>query len=90
MGKSLIPLIQGNEVGHRIAFSETGGVEGPYPSLDSPNIFSLRDGKWKLIFNKTTNKFELYDIQEDPHEKINLYTRYPRQANMLWLELAKY
>ena len=37
----------------KIAYSETGGVNGPWPSPSSPNIKCVRTKKWKLIHNLT-------------------------------------
>jgi arylsulfatase A-like enzyme len=90
MGQSLLPIIEGQESDHRLAFSETGGVEGPYPSPNNPNICTVRDGKWKLIFNRTSNKFELFDVESDPTETKNLHSEYPETAARLWNHLVEY
>ncbi len=90
MGKSLCSIIRGEESGHREAFSETGGVEGPYPSPDKPNIKCLRDGEWKLIFNDTINKYELYNLKEDPMETLNLYNKNPQKADDLLEKMVRY
>ena len=89
-GISLLPLINGESIPENYAFTETGHPLYENDPPKEPNVKSIRNSKWKLIFNKTTNKFELYDIKGDPLEKINLYTHYPEQAKCLWLELAKY
>ena len=89
-GRSLLPLISGRETEDRVAFSETGGVEGPHPSPNDPNVYSIRDGKWKLIFHRSTNKFELFDIETDPRETSNLYTVYPDKASQLWKCMVDY
>ena len=79
-GKSLLPIINGEESEHRGAFSETGGVEGPYPSPNKSNIKCFRDGKWKLIFNSSINQYELYNLDEDPSESQNLYLENQEKA----------
>jgi arylsulfatase A-like enzyme len=90
MGQSLLPMIRQEEDGHRVAFSETGGVDGAYPSPSDPNIRCVRDGKWKLIHNKTTNQFELYDLENDAEESNNLYGTNPEQAELLWRQMVNY
>ena len=52
----------------KIAYSETGGVNGPWPSPSSPNIKCVRTKKWKLIHNLTPNTWELYNLENDPQE----------------------
>ena len=89
-GRSLLPIVRGEERDHRIAFTETGGVEGPHPSPDYPNIKSVRDGRWKLIFNSTTNGFELYDLVTDPGETENQYSKRPEKARELWLRMSEF
>ncbi len=90
MGQSLLPMVRQEEDSHRIAFSETGGVDGAYPSPSDPNIRCVRDGKWKLIHNKTTNQFELYDLENDAEERNNLYGTHPEQADLLWRQMVDY
>ena len=90
MGKSLMPYINGDESGHRDAFSETGGVQGPYPSPNKPNVKCLRDGKWKLIFNTTINQYELYHLTDDASETNNLYSVNQEQAEALLLKMAEF
>ena len=63
-GKSLLPLIQGNE--------------DEYPSNEP--IFSeiwtkylaVRKGEWKLIANYAGRKLKLFNLKEDPKEQNNL------------------
>lgn len=54
-------------------FSETGALHGPYPSPMEPNVFCIKSAKYKLIFLKTPNEWELYDLENDPHELNNIY-----------------
>jgi arylsulfatase len=89
-GRSLLPIIRGEETEGRPAFTETGGVEGPHPSPDHPNVKSLRSDGWKLIFNATTNGFELYDLALDPDETTNLYTTHPDRAREMWVKMSEY
>jgi len=89
-GESLLPIIRGQEDKDRIAFSETGGVEGPHPSLEKANVKCVRDGKWKLIYNTFTNKTELYDIAGDPGETNNMAGSNPEKVDELWLRLSEY
>ncbi|MBI4053502.1 MAG: sulfatase-like hydrolase/transferase [Candidatus Diapherotrites archaeon] len=87
-GESLLPLVEGREKGDRIAFSETGGLGGPTPSPKAPNVKSIRTGKWKLIYNSTLKKRELFDLENDPQEKENLSGKGLAIENELWEKLA--
>jgi arylsulfatase A-like enzyme len=87
-GRSLLPVIAGEETDHRLAFTETGGVEGPHPSPDAPNVKAVRDGRWKLIYSTSTNSFELYDLETDPDELRNLYPTEPDKARELWMKMV--
>lgn len=90
IGKSLLPIINGDESEDRGAFSETGGVDGPFPSPEKSNIKCFRDGKWKLIFNSSINKYELYNLDEDPSESQNLYLENQEKAEELLIKMAPY
>ena len=94
-GSSMLKLIKGAKENDRLAFSETGGVDGLYPSPDKPNVRCVSDGEWKLIQNLTTNQFELYNTNDDPDEINNLINseKHKKQRQMMvelyWKELKK-
>lgn len=88
-GASLMDMISGKETADRIAFSETGGLEGPYPSPYSPNVKCIRSKKWKLIYNSSTKKKELYDLENDPQEENNCIDKYPETAAKMWERLVE-
>lgn len=54
-------------------FSETGGLQGPFPSPYGPNVFCIKSPDYKLIYFKTPNKWELYNLDDDPQEIKNLF-----------------
>lgn len=87
-GKSLIPLINGKD-GGRTAYSETGGLGGPTPSPEIHNIQCVRTNKWKLIYNRTSKKKELYSLENDPREKDNLAGKGLKIENELWEEMQR-
>jgi arylsulfatase A-like enzyme len=53
-------------------FSETGALHGPYPSPKEPNVFCIKNNNYKLIFLKTPNQWQLYNLQKDPLELNNI------------------
>ena len=74
-GQSFIPLLKDPQSDYveRPAFMETGGVHAFVPSPDSPNVRGVRYEGWKLIEYLSTSSFELFNLDEDPDEQINLY-----------------
>ena len=90
-GISLLPLIYGKQdTVSRLAFSETGGVDGAYPSPNSPNVRCVRDDGWKLIHNSSINQFELYNLNDDPEENNNLYGIEIEKGDLLWEYMIKF
>jgi len=88
-GKSLLELIDGRNNSDRLAFCETGGLDGPHPSPYSPNVKCIRTKKWKFIFNSTTNKKELYDLENDPKEENNCLDDYPEITAEFWKQIQE-
>lgn len=71
-GKSLVPMFEGKETNERPAFSETGGLYGPWPSPEAHNVFCVRQENQKIIYNQPTKQWEFYDLLADPQENDNL------------------
>lgn len=86
-GNSLLPLISGDKKDDQIAFVETGGLGGPNPSTHEPNVKCIRTKEWKLIYNTTTKKKELYRLVEDKDESNNLIGQYPEIEKYLWRKM---
>lgn len=61
MGKSLIPTIKEGK----------GGTEGIIIE-SSRNKIAYRDSEWKFIFNKESQKGEIYNLKDDPNEQNNI------------------
>lgn len=87
-GKSFLLFLNG-QIEERVAYCETGGLGGPTPSRDEPNVFCVRTNTWKLIYNKTNGKKELYNLEEDKEEKNNLIGKNPKIEKYLWEEMQK-
>jgi arylsulfatase A-like enzyme len=76
-GKSLVPLISG------ISADEERYIFGGQGSF-------VRTTDWKLIYNKETNSYELYDLKSDPYEQNNLIDTQPEIAARLKFSLAQH
>ena len=64
-GKSLLSLIDQDSEAANMAVCRQKSQEGD-------RIYSLREGKFKLIYNYSTMKSELYDLDADPLEKSDI------------------
>ncbi|MDA0195024.1 MAG: arylsulfatase [Bacteroidetes bacterium] len=89
-GKSLVPLIMGEEVpwaNRSLFFYWTRR----YPELY--NNIALQKGSYKLVgntaYNAPVENFELFDIDKDPYEQNNLVTSNKVQSANLKAELDK-
>lgn len=82
-GKSFLSFIDG-KTEKRIAYSEAGGLGGPTPSPNKHNVKSARTDEWKLIYNETNKKKELYNIKKDPQEEKNLFGTEAKIEKYLW------
>ncbi|MAS50355.1 MAG: hypothetical protein CL712_00240 [Chloroflexi bacterium] len=71
-GQSLLPLIKGESVEEKIAFTETGNPLKSNKPPKLPNTKSIRTSQWKLIINEYNDTKELYNLIKDPDEKTNL------------------
>jgi len=89
-GESLIPLINGECVKEKYAFSETGNPLNSKVPPKIPNTKSIRSSKWKLILNEHNNTRELYNLENDPNEENNLIDKKLEIEKVLFNELLKY
>ena len=93
-GINLVPLINGSKEEMR-EFVFSGGNFGgnlelfPYYTTND----AIRSKKWKLIFERSANginNLELYDLENDPNEMINLVWENPELARALKSNLLKW
>ena len=50
---------------------------------------AIRDGKWKLIYNESIDRTELFNISEDPFEQFDMAIQNPgkvAELKELWAE----
>jgi arylsulfatase A-like enzyme len=89
MGKSLLPVIRGEEQEERTVISEYW----PYIVQEDPSqegkVFVIQRGGWKLI-NKEGENVELYHLKRDPREKRNLIGESPEKVEELQKALLKH
>jgi len=88
-GRSLIPLINGLKMDEEIAYSETGNPLSEKEPPKTPNVMSVRNSNWKLIYNAHNDTKELYNLLDDPTESINLIGKNSDIESNLWNELIK-
>ena len=88
-GESLIPLLKGEKITEKFAFSETGNPLDEKAPPKEPNTFSIRTSNWKLIYNEYNNSKELYDLKSDPNENTNLIEKKLEIEEELWKEMIK-
>lgn len=79
-GKSLLPIMKGSGDAdfNKYVFTETDVVR------------AVRTNGWKLIENRISGKYELYDLNTDPSEKINLYYNQTQVATELKQKLIDF
>jgi len=71
-GRSLLPLIHGEDIPPLLAFIEgVGSYEIPRGEPRVANIWGVRTDKWKYWIHKTRGDC-LFDLESDPDEKHNL------------------
>jgi N-acetylglucosamine-6-sulfatase len=75
-GRSLLPVIRGKRAGWRKSFLVEYWAENAYPWLVGMSFRAIRTDRYKYIHwvNRARNGEldELYDLQKDPYELINL------------------
>ncbi len=88
-GVSLIPLINNGTTEESFAYSETGNPLQEKQPPKTPNVMSIRNSNWKLIYNSHDDSKELYNLQNDPSESKNLIGTNSDVEYILWHELQK-
>lgn len=89
-GESLLPLIKGEKINEKYAYSESGNPLKEKEPPKEPNVKSIRTSKWKLIYNVHNNTKELYNLESDPYEEINLSGKHMKIEEILWSEIQQY
>jgi len=82
-GESLVPLVRGEEDAISARLEGDVYCEGALVSC-------VRTVRWKYIDSRGHNTYELYDLESDPRERVNLYTERPDLARSLAARLKSY
>lgn len=81
-GESQVATLQGTELPTRDKPLFWKGVPGRKGS-----VYSILDGKWRLLTSMSFDAPELYDVSEDPLEKNNVRASHPEIASKLFKKL---
>lgn len=53
-------------------------------------MYAVRRGDWKLVYNSPFEPMQLFNLQDDPQEKIDLAKQSPKIFNELSTALRKH
>ena len=90
---SLMPYFVGNldtKIELPYVFTETGGLQGPFPSPKEPNVFCIKNSRYKLIFFKTSKEWKMFDLIKDPREEENIFGKQIKEEKVLQDKLTKW
>ncbi len=84
VGESIIPLLEGTATGWRDTIYYEYYWEYDFPM--TPTVFGIRQGRYKYIrYHGIWDRNELYDLETDPNEMVNLIEDPDRQELVLRL-----
>jgi len=103
MGKSLLPLMSGEEEGHRAFYSEHEYQESEIVGnimKERKKAIAYIEYPYKLIYYEGDNSYQLYNFEDDPEERNNLinnpnsqeivsYTKNKIREHLKEIELSK-
>ena len=90
-GRSLVPLIEGDEQGRRDFHSEVMTFAPPNRRPgDKDQIRALVRFPWKYIHDYRKNSGELYDLSADPRERNDLADEHPHRAAEMRREIERW
>jgi arylsulfatase A-like enzyme len=78
-GNSLLPLEQYQQRG---VFGEAIGKTGNHEKPDDLPVYYYREDNTKIIYYQEGERWELYDLAQDPDEKNNLIDSHPRTEEL--------
>ena len=80
-GTSLLPALAGQKVNTDFSYAES-----LMPKIDMgwAELRAMRTAKWKYV---RAPRAELYDLDKDPHELVNVIQQYPGEAEKLESQL---
>lgn len=83
-GRSLLPLMRGDELASRPVYLETSGG-GYTASLEQygRRTRAVRGDRWKLIWRTPEDELQLYDVVADPAEEDDVAAHHPQVADSL-------
>ena len=53
-------------------------------------VFSCRTDEWKLVYDERGNRYELYDLRNDPEEVVDVFPGSPDVINLLMERLRSH
>ncbi len=83
-GASLMPLFRGKAVQRTVPLYWQYDV-----AISKPWTLSLRDGPWKLLSTAEMDRFELYNLEQDPSESRNVAGSHPDRVSSLAEKLRR-
>ena len=94
-GKSYLAAIYGDTEFQETVFSETTPCGYSCPKrLEKDRLRSVRTNEWKLISRYThdtgNTTYELYNLQDDPGERVNVIERYPEITEQFKQEMQRW
>ena len=64
-------------------------LKGGKPEHQSPT-FAMRDGRWKFLINPDGSEVQLYDLESDEGETVNLLSKQPERATAMAARISEW
>lgn len=98
VGVSLLPLMRGEQARHPTIFGEQTLREKEFPNIrpdqypqpENKKYMAITQDGYKMIFNRGSFTFQMFNLRDDPKEMKNLYDYEPEKAEALKRELGRF